>query len=67
MQNEILIRTNNQGEPDLDFYRQEACAMRHQAISEGATRASQWLKNQVTRLPKFTFKYQGTYRSLLGH
>ena len=68
MQNEIVIRTNEAGEPDMDFYLREAQMLREQALVDTFTSLTSSIAAAVRfAKQKLNFSRQPSFGTLLGH
>lgn len=63
---EIDLHTNQHGEPDMDFYMQEAKTQRHEALVAACKVLIISLKSPAKTL-KLNFKRQSSFGTLLGY
>ena len=67
MNSDFDIRTNKYGEPDMDFYMQEAYVMRAEVVMFMVTSVFGLIKRVAKATTKLNFKPQKTFGTLLGY
>ncbi|MDI3326795.1 hypothetical protein QKW35_20655 [Pontibacterium granulatum] len=67
MNSDFDIRTNKYGEPDVDYYMQEAYVMRAEVVMFMVTSVFGLIKRIATAASKLDFKPQKTFGTLLGY